>query len=591
MSRHSSYTSRNSGQYAATPQRNNNKPPHKSKTIHSSESYESGYSSSHHRKRSDVSAGSRTSSRTDEDVYAGVKRVLVELNKAIGQERRIAAITNACAEYDHWDTDRHNAELQLGSANVLSLVLSMTEDDDEIRMICSALEMIFRASTEAVRKSFQDVGPAVLPYLLKSLERCENGMMKYADVSILNISKLLLYFSRVPELRVTLAQHEGVLNVMARVVTSNLKLECRVLRMRVAANLANSDSNKLPMVQYPGLLDSILKIAALDMKSESSREYAAACLMDLASSPHTQVPMAGNDKLLGTLVKLAVTDEKDETREYAVTSIQNLAFSKENRLRLVSYSSGVVLEALKKSLSVDLNDKTRRRSAGALTNLACDETADKMASHEGMIDVLAKVTTGDKNNDVQKRSCLALTKIVSSCTFTDAARFDSMMRSLVQASSSPNGTGIAAVLRVKARDTSKRESLARLPGLLEALAKMSTSEDTTHKDKDNAMRAIMHLTNESQNRQLMCNNIILRALVEASHLEGVNNIETRDSAVVAIERLATEVANRQFMARHDGLLVAVANATERESKAELAGEKHTQPRLAKQLLMSLLLAM
>jgi hypothetical protein len=101
----------------------------------------------------------------------------------------------------------------------------------------------------------------------------------------------------------------------------------------------------------------------------------------------------------------------------------------------------------------------------------------------------------------------------------------------------------------------------------------------------------MHLTNETENRKIMCNKVILNALVVAANLDNVGSKEIRDSGIVAIERLATEVTNRQYMARHDGLLVAIAKATERESKSELAGERQSSPRLAKQLLLSLLLVM
>ena len=464
----------------------------------------------------------------------------------------------------------------------------MTDNQDEIRMLCAALEMVYRASTSAVSRTFQE-GSDVVPLLLKLLERCETSHQKHADVSILNITKVLLYFSRVAELREKLARHHGMLDALTRVGVSILSADCRVLRMRVIANLSNAEENKVMMMSSQGLLDSILKIAALDL-SDKAREYASASLMDLASSSGTQVSMANHDKLLSTLVKLAVTDEKEETREYAVTAMQNLAFSKENRERLVTFADGVVVEALKKALSVDTNEKTRRRAAGALTNLACEETAELMASHNGLLEILSRVTTQDKNDDVQKRASLALSKIITSCG-SNSKSFEPAMNALVIAATSPNSTGIPAVFRVKARNASRRSKMARIPGLIETLAEMSMSENYTSRDKDNATRAIMHLTNESENRKIMCNKVILKALLEASCTEGSENTETRDSAIVAIERLATEVSNRQYMARHDGLLVAIAKATERESKSELAGEKKSQPRLAKQLLMSLLLAM
>ena len=510
-----------------------------------------------------------------------------ELNKAIGDERRIAAITNACAEFDHWEVEQHDAELALGSANVLSLVLSMTDKDDEIRMICAALEMVYRASCERVKVSFLEVGNAVVPLLLRLLERCENGSLKHADVSIHNITKVLLYFSRVPELRVPLARHQGLLSALTRVATSILNPDCRILRMRVMANLANCDDNKVTMLEHSGLLESILKIATLDL-SEAAREYAAASLMDLASCQLNQIPMARSDKLLGVCVKLAIVDCNDQTREYALTALQNLAFSKDNRTRLTTFGSGVVLEALKKALAKDSNDKSRRRAAGALTNLACDETSEAMGSHKGLMETLAQLSVYDISEDVQRRSCLAITKIAASCTVSMSC-FSKVLKALVDASRGQNSSGIAAVFRVRARDVECREVMARHPGLLERLADIATNPNTAAtKDRDNATRALLHLTNENKNRKLMCNSIILQALVEASTSE---HVEMRDSAILALERLATEVSNRPTMSRQDGLIVAISRAVEREYQSELAGEKNTQPRLAKPLLMSLLLSM
>ena len=67
---------------------------------------------------------------------------------------------------------------------------------------------------------------------------------------------------------------------------------------------------------------------------------------------------------------------------------------------------------MKKALSSDKNDKSRRRAAGAITNLACEETAELMEGHTGLLDVVAKAAVQDTNEDVQKRSCLALSKLI-----------------------------------------------------------------------------------------------------------------------------------------------------------------------------------
>jgi hypothetical protein len=511
------------------------------------------------------------------------------LHRATGHDGRIAAITNACAEFDHADELKHNVELQNGAASVLAKVLSMTDDDDEARMICAAIEMVFRAQTKYVHVAFDKCGSIMIPLLLRLLDRGESGNMKHADVSILNITKTLLYISRVSELRVNLARDQGMLDALRRVATSILNPDCRVARIRIVANIVNCEENKALMLEHEGLLDSLLRIAHLDL-SDSAREYAGLALMDLASAPSNQVPMAKNEKLLGTLVKMVLVEKFASTRESAITALQNLAFTKENRSRLVAFKQGIVMEALKKALGGDKNDKARRRAAGALTNLACDETAEGMGCHKGLLDTLAIVATKDESKEVQTRAAMALTKLAASIT-AKMSCYNSLLDALVVASLSPAANSVSAVLRVKARDPENRESMARHPGILDTLADICINDRSDLKDRDNAMRAIMHLTNESANRTAMCNKTILEALVKGASLDDLKLEDIRDSAVRAIERLATEFSNRPFMARHRGLLVAVAKATEREARLEEEGAKAEHAFLAKPLLMSLLVAM
>ena len=191
---------------------------------------------------------------------------------------------------------------------------------------------------------------------------------------------------------------------------------------------------------------------------------------------------------------------------------------------------------------------------------------------------------------------MALTKLAASITIHMEPCHESLWDALVVASLSPNASNaVSAVLRVKARDPENRERMARHPGVLDTLADICTSSGSDIKDKDNAMRAIMHLTNENTNRKIMCSNKkILEALVLCASLEEPHTEEIRDSAIRSMERLATEFSNRPLLARQEGLLVAVAKATEREAKWEEDGAKAEEPQyayLAKPLLMSLLVAM
>lgn len=530
-------------------------------------------------------------------LYAPVKLVVDELNRAIRPEKRRAAIELACKEFDHTNELQHNAELYLGAANVLCLVLSMSDQEDDIRSICSALEMVYRADREAVINSYQNVGATLVPLLLRLLERCEkNRKVISTGETISHISRTLLHLTRIPELRVLLAGHPGMLPALERVATLPLSAKNRELRMRLLASLANSEGNKVAIFDRGSLMDATLKVATLD-KAETAREYAAAVLMDLSSCPANQVPMTRMDKVLSTLVKLSMAEDKVETREYAVSGLQNLAFEKSNRMQLVQFGGGVVIEALKKCISTDSNVKTRRRSAGALTNLVCDETAEIMSHHANLFQTLALTSYSDENEDVQQRATLALTKLANSITIKMPC-WGTLLDALITASRCTVSEGnVSAMFRVKTRVVENRKSMANHPRLLEALAELclrpraSEDDKSGYKDCENATKAIAHLANEPLNHRIICNqHAVLAALVHGASLDGLAGTVTRDAAILTMERIATEHSNRPTMARYPGMLVSIAKATEREMRED-PNNVQGHPRLAKPLLMSLLVAL
>lgn len=508
------------------------------------------------------------------------------------------ALQHLCQEFNHTDICKHNAELHYGAVSILAKKLSMTDNPDEIRYICNAIEMVFRADTKFVQEVFYINGPTLMPLLLRLLDRYEQSQqMKYADEVILSITKTLYYISRINELRVTMARQQGLLDLLQRVATSPLNVSCRIVRIRIIANLANCEENKSLMFAHQGLLTAILNVARLDI-SETAKEFAAAALMDLASASTNQTPLSKNAKVLRVLTQIITEEKSSTTRECAITTIQNLAFPKSNRLRLVEFEDGAVLKALLNALVHDPNMKGRRRAGGALTNLACPETAERMANYPGLLQTLAIVSTNDENSEVQMRSCLALTKIASNVSLK-SPNHGLLLDALVTASTTSCNNNISAVLRCKAREPEYRETLAKHQGLLWTLSEICTRPDSSLKDRDNATRAIMHLANENVNRKIMCHEKILDALVigaSGNPTESKTNrhlvVEIQESAIRAIARLATEISNRQTMARHAGLLVTVAKATERETKILDKGIKlEQQSFLGRALLMSLLMAL
>lgn len=512
-----------------------------------------------------------------------------DLNRAQGPGRRIEAITIACESFDHVDEAKHNIELYHGAVQALARVLGLASNDDESRMICAALEMVFRGSPKSVKAAYDRVGPAIVSHMVRLLDRSSSGNMKHPEITILNIARTLCSLSRCSELKPGLCRHTGLLKSLVQVFTGGGNSDCRCSIARFLASLASHEDNKVVMYEQDGLVDAILRSAYFET-TDLIRQYAASVLMSLASATPNQVTMAKNDKVLGIFVKMALSEKNERTRESVVTGIQNLAFSKENRRVLVSFRDGIVLEALKKSLLTDPDPKTRRRAAGALTNLSCNETGAAMGNHRGLLEALAIAATKDGSADVQGRASIALTKVANSITVKMEC-FSALLNALVVASLSKVENSISAVLRVKARDPMNRRALAQHTGVLDTLSDICLSDTAVANERDNAVRAIMHLVNEPKNQRIMCSQTILNALVKAANYKDPDLDEARDSAVRAMERLGTEPANRPMMAKHDGLLTVVAKAVEREATWEDAGKDSESGFFAKPLLMSLLLAM
>ncbi|GAX29345.1 hypothetical protein FisN_16Hh220 [Fistulifera solaris] len=445
-----------------------------------------------------------------------LRKVVEDLVRSQGYDRRIAAISTACEMFDHNDEGIHNLELEQGAAHALSKLLAMAASDDEIRMICSALEMVFRGSSKCVHAAYERLPANLLVLLLRLLSRCETGSMANAAVSILNIWRILTYLGRCSQLRATLCRLKGIGAALASESTLS-QPECRVLRMRFIANIANCDDNKEIVFDSKEIVGSTLRALNYD-SSDQVRHYAAVTLAELASSAENQKRMVEDDALLATLVKTIFVEEVISTRESAITAIQNLSYAKENRLRIVSFRESIVLEALKQTLLSSSSDsKTMRRAAGALTNLASEETCEIIGNHKGLLNTLAIVSYKDFNSEVQSRAALALTKIANGILFHMECR-EALLNALVVASLSKTQNNVAAVLRVKAREPENREVLMNHPGVLDTLCDMCVSDAVAKSDRENAVRAIMHLVNEDNSRRPMCTRAILDALTTCANL-------------------------------------------------------------------------
>jgi len=245
---------------------------------------------------------------------------------------------------------------------------------------------------------------------------------------------------------------------------------------------------------------------------------------------------------------------------------------------------------MQKVLNSDEDEIVRLKATSVLASLVCPETAGRMGQHKGLLDTLAITSMKDKNAHVQKGSSVALTKIASHVTIKMEC-YEALLDALVVASLSKCATNVSAVIRAKTRNAENRITMARHPGILDTLADICANPESSLRDKENAVRAILHLTNEKYNLNVVCNKNILDALVICASADDPKMNDIQQVAIQAIVKLATERSNRKYMAKHDGMLVAITKAVDKEAALEESGAGMEQSFQAKPILMSLLVAM
>jgi len=102
-------------------------------------------------------------------------RVLSDLNNAIvPREVRMSAIMTAIEELNHDDQTRHDYELDANADKILfqklAFALSIDKSSDEVGLICTALEFVYRGSRNRVATAFNEFGMSALPFIMMMID-------------------------------------------------------------------------------------------------------------------------------------------------------------------------------------------------------------------------------------------------------------------------------------------------------------------------------------------------------------------------------------------------------------------------------------
>lgn len=98
-----------------------------------------------------------------------------ELVNAISpREKRMKAVNAALKEFSHNDPSQHNQELDLHADKILfqkiAFCYANRKYDEELGLLCYALEMVYRAHPSRVAISFHEIGESLIPLIVDMLK-------------------------------------------------------------------------------------------------------------------------------------------------------------------------------------------------------------------------------------------------------------------------------------------------------------------------------------------------------------------------------------------------------------------------------------
>ena len=448
-----------------------------------------------------------------------IEELLHILNYTISrQEERIDAIDNLCNEFDHFDKARHDKELHLNAAAILfqkltfaimahtcggdllsnnpsdighrSCKLDFQSQQEEIALICCALEMVYRGSRAAVQESMNNIGMGMVPVLSQLLNHkamalakiqvsksssIKNSRSRHEETRdelscddkkierlghaenvtraiVASVIKILRSFARAgntAQKRCILNQKDLLSTVFGIITLRKYNKNCRTYgdaeivadALSTIAFLAedNDECNShmiLTLGDTKGLINVILWTASNDTDGRV-RTQAAFAIMNLVKVPRCRLSENQQTQLLDTLLAL-FDDSNEEPRKYAGAALFNLACSQEYNFLLVVHQNGLFLDALIRILRKDHCVKNRSNAAWVVFYIFSGQSkvAQILENHCELLDALADVVCYDESL-VKVPAAKALRKLSEIVTASTPCH-DALLAALVKSAEGGN---------------------------------------------------------------------------------------------------------------------------------------------------------
>jgi len=299
----------------------------------------------------------------------------------------------------------------------------------------------------------------------------------------------------------------------------------RVDIIATIVNLACAEENKNKLLYHPGLLETVISVAKDDPTKEA-REHAAIAIMNLALAEPAKQFLVNRHDVLEAIIKL-LEDEFSFTRRYASATIFALSCHVNNTKPLVEFSNYHLIATLCKLLECDKDDEVRVNSAKTIFQLTRNDEphiVEDMVSNSDLLLCLAQTVISDYSADVRAYSARAL-EWMAADIYSSSPCHNRLLIALAKASAWTKTTCIAEALKTQSTLAVNRKAMVENDAVLDALAMLAA-------------------------------------------LDGINDTETQECALMAIENLTMEESTRGTMAGHQGVMTVLARATFKRNGVE-----------------------
>jgi len=370
------------------------------------------------------------------------------LNRAMTKGERLEALQKAIVTFDHNDRDLHDTEIDAGVdiALVKNLVFlefkagfrrepskcDMEAFTREIGSILMCLECVYRASSDAVGKSFNRVGNDLLQILVILIDEEIKSRTKIIPPSSSDGSQSKSKKSNDDRISEGYDDPSEGENNISR-YTHDLVIRKAT---KIIGHFARVGQATRPMAGFPGFLRSILHLCNIRPYSKIPFEARLSCLWtiaNLACSVDNMAMMIGTPNLIDSLI--AISDRRSDSGKTVESTMEilraksivsrtflNLSWSLDNKV-LMSENSGLV-QALcrlalerqapyKKSKTMqNILVQTRRHALSSLRNISAAPKRSKIAlcnyNHGKLLDTITDVILNETDQSVVKFSFLAI---------------------------------------------------------------------------------------------------------------------------------------------------------------------------------------